>query len=112
MKRFFNEDDGFFDGDDFDEVGEDLEEFEFGSDEEAFTAFISKQDLMRVLEEDMDDTGFNQEMLIVAISLAEEKLFWKFRSEVNQMAIIERIYHRLLLMRDGLEIVHDEEEEK
>lgn len=104
MKRFFNEsDDNFFNGDDFEELDDEtLEalELEYDHDEAAFTAFISKQDLMRAFEDGMGEIELNQHLLLTAISLAEERIFWKFRSEKTQMDTIERIYHKLLEMRN------------
>jgi len=101
MKRFFNEEDNFFDGDDFEEVDE-LEGF-IDYDEEAFTAFISKQDLMHAFEGGLSENELNQDLLMAAINLAKDKLFWEFRTEKMQLSAIERIYKKLLEFRNALD---------
>lgn len=90
MKRFFNnESDDFFDK----EQAEELDEAELA-------AYIEEDELMELLEEHINNLGLNQDLLKVAVSLAESKWFWNWRTEASQMKVIERIYHSLREMRD------------
>lgn len=92
MKRFFNNE-----SDDF---------FENTEDEEEVTAYIDEEELMELLEEHVNNINLNQDLLKMAISIAETKPLWGWRTEKWQIATIERIFNKLKIMRD---IINKEE---
>jgi hypothetical protein len=52
-------------------------------------------DMGAVIEADLHEQSLNQELLLTAIHIAKQDIWWFFRSPATKIRRIERIYRRL-----------------
>lgn len=111
MKRIYNnnEPDDFFEkdfienmggmmGDDEDDEDEDDEDEEYY---EESTTYIDKDDLGDLISSRLEEVINKDSNLLLAVGLAQKKIFWRFYPERLQMQIIERIYEKLMIIRNS-----------
>lgn len=100
----------------FGEEPEDEQQFSFDDgynddDEDEDTegvAYIDPSDFVDMMQMDLAQTELNQHLLGKAIDIAQQSLFWRFRSTAWKMHTIKKIYRDLLEMTE----ISEEDESK
>lgn len=96
MKRFYNDDpDEFFENTNS-EDHEDLDEDEIHEIDEEFMNFIDEERLVEVIHAHVDNSLSKDNILDLAVQIAEKRLFWRFYSRKHQLNIVRNTYQELL----------------
>lgn len=96
MKRFYNDDpDEFFDNTD-NEDQEGPSEEEMREIDEEFVNFIDEERLVEVIHAHIDNSLSKDNILALAIQIAEKRLFWRFYSCKHQLNVVRKTYQELL----------------
>ncbi len=109
MKRIYNnnEPDDFFEKDFMENMegmmGDDDDDDDDDDDEyyEESTTYIDKDALGDLISSRLEEVINKDSNLLLAVGLAQKKIFWRFYPERLQMQIIERIYEKLMIIRNS-----------
>ena len=115
MKRIYNnnEPDDFFDKDFLENMENinDNDEDDFDEDDfddfEKFTTYIDIDGLKNIFSSQIEEIINKDTNLLLAVNLAQKKLFWRFYPERLQMEAIQRIFNKLEEIRNSSKKNHE-----